>query len=52
MKHTKRSIVTEVVPYDDSRLTLKSDPDAYFNASYYKVCFSLYLVVVVGKNVV
>lgn len=37
MQHTTGNIVTDVVPYDDSRLTLKSDPDAYINASYYKV---------------
>lgn len=37
MQHTSGNIVTEVVPYDDSRLLLKSDPDAYINASYYKV---------------
>lgn len=34
---SSRNIVTEVVPYDDSRLTLKSNPNAYINASYYKV---------------
>lgn len=37
-KHAAGNIVTAVVPFDDSRLTLKSDPDAYINASYYKVC--------------
>lgn len=28
---------SDVVPFNDSRLTLKSDPDAYINASFYKV---------------
>ncbi|XP_050667403.1 tyrosine-protein phosphatase non-receptor type 23 isoform X2 [Leptidea sinapis] len=27
---------TDVVPFDDHRLTLDSDPDAYINASHYK----------------
>ncbi|GBP56767.1 Tyrosine-protein phosphatase non-receptor type 23, partial [Eumeta japonica] len=36
MQHSDGNIVTDVVPYDDSRLTLKSNPDAYINASYYK----------------
>lgn len=37
MQHTSGNIVTEVLPFDDTRLTLKSDPDKYINASYYKV---------------
>ncbi|XP_053603640.1 tyrosine-protein phosphatase non-receptor type 23 [Plodia interpunctella] len=36
MEHCGGNIVTEVVPYDDSRLILKSDSEAYINASYYK----------------
>lgn len=37
MQHSGGNIVSEIVPFDDSRLRLKSDPDAYVNASLYKV---------------
>ncbi|XP_068621073.1 tyrosine-protein phosphatase non-receptor type 23-like isoform X2 [Battus philenor] len=36
MQHTEGNIASVVVPFDDSRVTLKSDHDAYINASYYK----------------
>lgn len=39
MENSNGNIVTDVVPFDDSRLILKSNPDAYINASYYKVFF-------------
>ncbi|XP_047042446.1 tyrosine-protein phosphatase non-receptor type 23 [Helicoverpa zea] len=50
MQHTNGNIVTEVVPYDDSRLTLKSDPDAFINASYYKQLASWCIPLVISKN--
>lgn len=50
MQHTSGNIVTEVAPYDDSRLTLKSDPDAYINASYYKQLASWCIPLVVSKH--
>lgn len=37
MQYTPGNIVSEIVPFDDSRLKLKADPDAFINASYYKV---------------
>ncbi|XP_023951524.2 tyrosine-protein phosphatase non-receptor type 23 [Bicyclus anynana] len=46
---SSKNIVTEVVPYDDSRLTLKSDPEAYINASYYKQLASWCIPVVISK---
>ncbi|CAG4976183.1 unnamed protein product [Parnassius apollo] len=36
MQHSYGNFVSEVAPFDDSRVVLKSDPDAYINASYYK----------------
>ncbi|KPI94567.1 Tyrosine-protein phosphatase non-receptor type 23 [Papilio xuthus] len=36
MQYSEGNIASAVVPYDDSRVVLKSDPDAYINASYYK----------------
>ncbi|KAJ0182115.1 hypothetical protein K1T71_002837 [Dendrolimus kikuchii] len=50
MQHTSGNIVTEVVPFDDSRLKLKSDPDAYINASYYKQLASWCIPLVISKN--
>ncbi|XP_037866683.1 tyrosine-protein phosphatase non-receptor type 23 isoform X2 [Bombyx mori] len=50
MKHSRGNIVTEVVPFDDSRLTLKSDPDAYINASHYKQLASWCIPLVISKN--
>ncbi|XP_060801444.1 tyrosine-protein phosphatase non-receptor type 23 isoform X1 [Amyelois transitella] len=50
MRHCNGNIVTEVVPYDDSRLTLKSDPDAYINASYYKQLTSWCIPLVISKT--
>ncbi|KAI5640662.1 BRO1-like domain-containing protein [Phthorimaea operculella] len=49
-KHTGGTIITEVVPYDDSRVTLKSDPDAYINASYYKQLAPWCIPLVISKN--
>ncbi|XP_049883447.1 tyrosine-protein phosphatase non-receptor type 23 [Pectinophora gossypiella] len=49
-RHSNRNIVTDVVPYDDSRLTLKSNPDAYINASYYKQLASWCIPLVISKN--
>ncbi|XP_046962007.1 tyrosine-protein phosphatase non-receptor type 23 [Vanessa cardui] len=49
MQHSRGNIVTEVVPYDDSRLTLKSDPDAYINASYYKQLAPWCIPLVIAK---
>lgn len=37
LKHAEENGPTGVMPFDDSRLTLKSDPDVYINAAYYKV---------------
>lgn len=50
MQHTNGNIVTEVVPFDDSRLTLKSDPDAFINASYYKQLAPWCIPLVISKN--
>uniref|UniRef100_A0A2A4JAU3 Tyrosine-protein phosphatase non-receptor type 23 n=1 Tax=Heliothis virescens TaxID=7102 RepID=A0A2A4JAU3_HELVI len=50
MQHIHGNIVTEVVPYDDSRLTLKSDPDAFINASYYKQLAPWCIPLVISKN--
>ncbi|XP_030024253.2 tyrosine-protein phosphatase non-receptor type 23 [Manduca sexta] len=50
MQHTNGNIVTEVVPYDDSRLTLKSDPNAYINASYYKQLAPWCIPLVISNN--
>ncbi|CAK1544316.1 unnamed protein product [Leptosia nina] len=44
-----RNIVSDVVPYDDSRLRLKTDPDAYINASYYKQLSSWCVPLVISK---
>ncbi|XP_072937126.1 uncharacterized protein mop [Epargyreus clarus] len=49
MQYTPGNIVTAVVPYDDSRLTLKSDPDAYINASYYKQLAPWCIPLVISK---
>nr|XP_034827526.1 tyrosine-protein phosphatase non-receptor type 23 isoform X1 [Maniola hyperantus] len=46
---SSENVVTGVVPYDDSRLTLKSDPDAYINASYYKQLASWCIPIVISK---
>ncbi|XP_032510581.2 tyrosine-protein phosphatase non-receptor type 23 isoform X1 [Danaus plexippus] len=43
------STSTSVVPYDDSRLTLKSDSDAYINATYYKQLASWCIPLVISK---
>ncbi|XP_052758573.1 tyrosine-protein phosphatase non-receptor type 23 [Galleria mellonella] len=50
MQHSSGNIVTDVVPFDDSRLTLKSDPDAYFNVSYYRQLASWCIPLVISKN--
>ncbi|KAJ2953915.1 hypothetical protein O0L34_g1550 [Tuta absoluta] len=49
-KYTGGTIITEVVPYDDCRVTLKSDPDAYINASYYKQLAPWCIPLVISKN--
>ncbi|XP_045534143.1 tyrosine-protein phosphatase non-receptor type 23 [Papilio machaon] len=36
MQYSEGNIASVVAPFDDSRVVLKSDPDAYINASYYK----------------
>ncbi|CAH2067482.1 unnamed protein product, partial [Iphiclides podalirius] len=36
MQHSEGNIASMVAPFDDSRVVLKSDPDAYINASFYK----------------
>ncbi|KPJ07130.1 Tyrosine-protein phosphatase non-receptor type 23 [Papilio machaon] len=36
MQYSEGNIASVVAPFDDSRVLLKSDPDAYINASYYK----------------
>ncbi|XP_075992722.1 tyrosine-protein phosphatase non-receptor type protein myopic isoform X2 [Anticarsia gemmatalis] len=50
MQHTSGNIVSEIVPFDDSRLRLKSDPDAYINASYYKQLAPWCIPLVISKN--
>lgn len=45
MQHSDGNIVTDVVPYDDARLILKFNLDAYINASYYKVDTIKYILV-------
>ncbi|CAG9784113.1 unnamed protein product [Diatraea saccharalis] len=50
LKHGEGHKPTDVVPYDDSRLTLKSDPEAYINASYYKQLASWCIPLVISKN--
>ncbi|XP_059058125.1 tyrosine-protein phosphatase non-receptor type 23 [Achroia grisella] len=50
MQHSSGNIVTDVVPFDDSRLTLKSDPDAYFNVSYYRQLASWCIPLLISKN--
>ncbi|XP_041968457.1 tyrosine-protein phosphatase non-receptor type 23 [Aricia agestis] len=49
LKHTRDNIVTAVVPYDDSRLTLKSDSDVYINATYYKQLSPWCIPLVIAK---
>ncbi|CAB3250605.1 unnamed protein product [Arctia plantaginis] len=50
MQHTRGNIVSEIVPFDDSRLRLKSDPDAYINASYYKQLAPWCIPLVISKH--
>lgn len=49
MQHCEGNIATAVVPFDDSRVVLKSDPDAYINASFYKVFTTLQLIEIKSK---
>ncbi|CAG9134725.1 unnamed protein product [Plutella xylostella] len=49
IEHTQGNIVTEVVPYDDSRHKLKSNSHAYINASYYKQLASWCIPLVISK---
>ncbi|KAM3958065.1 tyrosine-protein phosphatase non-receptor type protein myopic [Aphomia sociella] len=50
MQHTDGNIVTDVVPFDDSRLTLKSNPDAYLNVSCYRQLASWCIPLMISKN--
>ncbi|KAL4712811.1 hypothetical protein ACJJTC_011881 [Scirpophaga incertulas] len=50
IQHGEGSNATDIVPYDDSRLTLKSDSNAFINASYYKQLASWCIPLTVSKN--
>ncbi|RVE46210.1 hypothetical protein evm_009168 [Chilo suppressalis] len=50
LQHGEGRNPKDVVPYDDSRLMLKSEPNAYFNASYYKQLASWCIPLVISKN--
>lgn len=50
MQHISGNIVSEIVPFDDTRLKLKSDQDAFINASYYKQLAPWCIPLVISKN--
>ncbi|XP_038206872.1 tyrosine-protein phosphatase non-receptor type 23-like [Zerene cesonia] len=48
MRHSRNG-ESDVDPYDDTKLALKSDPDAYVNASYYKQLTSWCMPLVIAE---
>ncbi|XP_028169896.1 tyrosine-protein phosphatase non-receptor type 23 [Ostrinia furnacalis] len=50
LEHGEGNDPEDVVPFDDSRLILKSNPDAYINASFFKRLASWCIPLVISSN--